>query len=484
MEHAAIMLDNAFQRQCIFNALEGVQDGLSYFSGPSRVALLYALGPDDAVHVVDPQHLLRGHEPRLKELYFGSEAWRHGPAKPSRIEGFKQFHPVKNLDLTGLISYGARSNIIFYQMWFTRHHPDMCSVGPTECWLEHAAWLLAHDLGTDSDLYTRTTGYVLRGYATHAVRDFIVDEMNMLLGWDTLIRVYPILDAVLGISETREEGAWPQGELVFVEPHTIEHMDFMIKFPADRRPMLNNFKHVRKILQAVENSERKLISNGQHIVGISNSALPHFHLIADFRRGHGFLNLCGRPVCSFANGSFHSTTHKAKMVQLEELLLETPLDLTCKHKLFQILAALVHNAQTEKHGSTLVVDLNPQPMEISGQRLEHPMDLRHTPYLELAKALAKVDGALHIGADMHLHSFACLLDGRTVAGEDRSRGARYNSALRFSAEQRDIIVVVVSADRPVSVIKEGVELSAKCLFKPPTRRTVSPPTLADWLVEK
>ena len=112
------------------------------------------------------------------------------------------------------------------------------------------------------------------------------------------------------------------------------------------------------------------------------------------------------------------------------------------------------------------------------------MDLRHTPYLELAKALAKVDGALHIGADMHLHSFACLLDGRTVAGEDRSRGARYNSALRFSAEQRDIIVVVVSADRPVSVIKEGVELSAKCQFKPPARRTVSPPTLADWLVEK
>jgi hypothetical protein len=478
------MQDTAFTRQCIFNALDGVQDGLSRFSGPSRVALLYAMGPTDPIHVVDPQNLLLGHEPKLQELFLDSDDWRLGPANPLRIDGFKQFHPVKNLELAGLISYGARSNIIFYQMWFTEHHPDMCSIGPTECWLEHAAWLLAHDLGTDSNLYTRTTGYVLRGYATHAVRDFMVDEMNVFLGWDTYIRVYPILDAVLGISETREEGAWPKGELVFVEPHATRDMDFMIQFPHEGRPMLSNFKHVRKILQAVENSDRRLIADGQHIVGITTAALPAFNIIADFRRGYGFLSLNGNPVCSFFNGSFHSTTHKAKLVQLEELLLETPLELACTHQLFQIIAALVHSAETEKHGCTLVLDLNLQPIVISGQRLEHPLDLRQPSFLELAKALAKVDGALHIGTDMHLHSFACLLDGRTVPGEDRARGARYNSALRFSSEHRDIIVVVVSSDRPVSIIEEGVEVSAQCQLKPVARCFASPPVLADWLAEK
>ena len=94
--------------------------------------------------------------------------------------------------------------------------------------------------------------------------------------------------------------------------------------------------------------------------------------------------------------------------------------------------------------------------------MENPLDLREPAYLELAKSLAKVDGALHVGSDLHMHGFACLLDGRSVPGEDRARGARFNSALRFTSEHENIIVVVVSSDRPVSVIKEGVELTARC----------------------
>ena len=82
--------------------------------------------------------------------------------------------------------------------------------------------------------------------------------------------------------------------------------------------------------------------------------------------------------------------------------------------------------------------------------------------LELAKSLAKVDGALHVGSDLHLHGFACLLDGHTFPGEDLARGARYNSALRFTNEHKDIVVVVVSSDRPVSVVYQGVDVYGTC----------------------
>jgi len=78
--------------------------------------------------------------------------------------------------------------------------------------------------------------------------------------------------------------------------------------------------------------------------------------------------------------------------------------------------------------------------------------------LALAAALSKVDGALHIRADLHLYAFACLLDGHRVANEDRSRGARYNSALRFTSQHPQTIVVVVSADRPASIFQQGKEL--------------------------
>ena len=101
--------------------------------------------------------------------------------------------------------------------------------------------------------------------------------------------------------------------------------------------------------------------------------------------------------------------------------------------------------------------------------------------MALAKSLAKVDGALHIGVDLRLHRFACLLDGTAVPGEDLSRGARYNSALRFSARHEKVLVVVVSMDKPISVIEGGVELSARCDWRPLSEPVKAPPILAEWI---
>jgi hypothetical protein len=225
--------------------------------------------------------------------------------------------------------------------------PDMCAVGPTERWLEHAAWRFSQDIANHQELYTGISGSFIREYATHAVRDFIVDEINVKLGWDTQLRVYPILDTILGIGNTREEGAWPRGELVFVEKSTLPSIRFVTSFPE----------------------------------------------------------------------------------------------------------------------------------------MEQPIDLRQLNYLELAKSLAKVDGALHICKDLKLHACACLLDGRSIPGEDRARGARFNSALRFTTEYRNLIVVVVSSDRPVSTIQEGIKISAQCQWRPVSACTVRHQTLEEWVSE-
>jgi hypothetical protein len=142
---------------------------------------------------------------------------------------------------------------------------------------------------------------------------------------------------------------------------------------------------------------------------------------------------------------------------------------------------IVRDAGERKHGCTLVLDLNDSPVSISGQQLAHPLDLQRTDALDFAKSASKVDGALHIGSDGRLYGFACLLDGRSVPGENRARGARFNSALRFTAEHKDVIVVVMSVDRPVSVIQEGVELTAQCEWRPFTSLARQPPTLSEWI---
>ena len=459
-----------------------MSQGLSRYSGSSRAALIYAEHRDDPICVYDPQNLLDGHEPILRELYLESNSWRVDAPSTKGLRMFGQIHPEKNLGLAGLISYGGRTNAIFYQMWFTEHHPEMCSIGPTERWLEHAVCLLSHDFTTEDSFYTGSSRYVLQEYSTHAVRDFITDELNMILGWDTQMRVYPILDVVLEISKTLEEGSRPRGELVFISPTDLSNLEFLIRFPKLERPRIKDNKHVRKLLLAVEGSEHKLVSDGQCILGIATGKMPHARITADFRGGIGFIRVAGNLICSYSDGSFLSSTFNPKLYQLEELLLESPLDPQNRTFLYKLVSRLVYRAGEQKHGCTLVVDLNKPPMHISGQKLETPVDLQRKYYLELAERLAKIDGALHLGADLHLHGFACILDGRAISGEYRSRGARFNSALRFSAEHENIIVVVVSSDRRVSVIKGGVEMSAQYDWKPLTSSV--PQRLEDWIDSK
>lgn len=462
---------------------EGLQDGLSHFSGPSRVAILYALNPAAPLRIYDPQKLLRGHEPKLKELYIDSSKWREEASRTRNMSRYSQPISEPNLQLAGLISTGGKSRSMFYQMWFTEHHPDMCHIGPTERWLEHAVWLLSQEIGRQNNEYTGASSYVVREYAPHAVRDFIVDELNRRIGMDVQIRIYPILDAVTGISQTMEEGELPWGKLVFVEPGEVDQLDFVARFPLHECPPLINFKHVRKLLQAVEHSACKLISNGRMILGISaGDKIGRARLVAEFKGRHGFIHLDDHPVCSFSYGNFHSSTRRARLVQLEEILLETPLEPASRqHDLFKIVSSLVHHAEDQKFGCTLVVDTNPEPLMIAGQHLETPLKLTESHLLDLTKSLARMDGALHIRGDLQLHGFACILDGHAVPGENRSRGARFNSALRFTAEHSNVVVVVVSADRPVSVIQEGAELSARCEWAPISSLLPSPPLLADWL---
>ena len=455
-----------FAHRCITETLEGLREGLNHFSGPSRTAVIYAVKPDDPMCIYDPQNLLAGHELKFKGLYIDTDEWQKKNTLGYDKKKFSNLIPERNLELAGLISCGGRSSSVVYQMWFAEHHPDMCSIGPTERWLEQAVWRLSHDIANEEDLYTGISGSFLKEYATHAVRDYLVDEMNVQIGWDTRVRIYPILETVLKISRTPEEGAWPKGKLIFVEKRSLAKMKFIAKFSKAEQPELDNVKHIRKLLQAVENSDLKLVADEKTIIGIVKEKNPDFSITADFKGQHGFLKLNENKVCSFSDGSFRSTSRKARLVQVEEVLMDSDLNPEDASALFKIIVGIVHRAARNRHGCTIVIDLNETPIFISGHSLEHPLDLGNNDDLELAKALARVDGALHIGADMKLHGFACLLDGNYIPGEHRARGARFNSALRFTAKYEKIIVIVVSSDAPVSVMMGGLVKETKWRLKP------------------
>ncbi len=475
------MNQTVYQKLCVANIMNGVIEGLCKFSHPSRVGLIFAAGPDDPVMVLDPQDLLQGHEVKIRQKFFSENgSWRSRVQDRIRYQPRGYLIPENDLALSGLISYGGSCSDFFYQVWFTEHHPALCSIHPTERWLEQAATLLIHDFNSRKAAIN-SSEYVLKNYALQAVADHIVDEREQHLGYDSKIRVTSIINNVLDISKTKEEGSWPKGILFFCDPRQIARTEFITRIQEHERPQVSNIKHIRKLLLAVEDSDRKLVSDGVTIIGITGGPVPDYAISAHFKGDYGFLHLNDTRIASFFDGSFHSTTREAKLVELEELLLDTDMDTATSTILFQVVSHLVHSAGRARHGCTLVIDLNDPPVRLSGHVLDPPLSLVEPQNIDLACSLLKIDGAVHLTADSCIHGFACLLDGRTINWENMARGARYNSALRFSAANSKVIVVVVSADRPVSIIFNGIEISAFCNWRPVCQHTPEPIQLDKYL---
>ena len=89
--------------------------------------------------------------------------------------------------------------------------------------------------------------------------------------------------------------------------------------------------------------------------------------------------------------------------------------------------------------------------------------LNEAPVVGLGEPLVAtvlVDGALHIGADGYLHGFACLLDGRAIAGENRAREAAERARANVLAFDRtacvndDAAIMEALADRVIAAVAE------------------------------
>ena len=102
-----------FLCRCLSDTLDGLQDGLSHYSGPSRAAVIFTPSPEAPVCICDPQNLLRGHEPKLKEIYLEQAQWRDRLAADLSSGGFDYMVPEKNLQLAGLVSNGGGSRAMF-----------------------------------------------------------------------------------------------------------------------------------------------------------------------------------------------------------------------------------------------------------------------------------------------------------------------------------------------------------------------------------
>lgn len=115
---------------------------------------------------------------------------------------------------------------------------------------------------------------------------------------------------------------------------------------------------------------------------------------------------------------------------------------------------LVKEAEREQHGTMLLIAEN---AESEAQRLSNqstqitPMDL--TP--SIPKNLTSIDGAIILDPDSTCFAIGAILDGMATQDGDPSRGARYNTALRYvGTSDTPCLAIVVSEDGGINFIPD------------------------------
>jgi DNA integrity scanning protein DisA with diadenylate cyclase activity len=135
--------------------------------------------------------------------------------------------------------------------------------------------------------------------------------------------------------------------------------------------------------------------------------------------------------------------------------------------MFELLDFALHVLSPRNVGATFVLMLDGTASNLSGfSRVPRALGaklniLSPSPNDALATVLATVDGACVIEADGTVYGIEAMFSvslNATKLISVAGAGARHNSAARFSFDHPETLVVVVSADGPVTVFSDGRSL--------------------------
>ena len=159
-----------------------------------------------------------------------------------------------------------------------------------------------------------------------------------------------------------------------------------------------------------------------------------------------------RPVCRIFEGRYLGVDRTLDSSKLGEILEKRSVE---SGVLVRAVQHIIEHARDDRHGCSIVLDLAADPQTIPGPKLSPPLNTASGEVWikPVLTGMSRIDGALHIDRTGRLLGFAKILDGNYSEHEDRSRGSRYNSAIRFieKSGNENVVVIVASEDGPVTV---------------------------------
>jgi len=256
-------------------------------------------------------------------------------------------------------------------------------------------------------------------------------------------------DIISAISALPYEGRAGSGRILLADANN-QHVD-RLAILTEAVP-LRSIRAMRKLLEAAGPAGDVLVNDGDAVgFGVLSSDYPEwdesaFH-IEMLARGRWSLiaGSCplievvdGRPVLPgspFARDTFADLSERL-LGTSEVSDLERIIELACNHP----------------HGTMLIFSSN---AELESRRLS-AQAWRIEPR-KLSSALLRqfmdIDGALLFDPTGRCHAIAVILDGEAADKGDRSRGSRFNNAIRYQdSSVPESVVIVVSTDGTIDVL--------------------------------
>ncbi|MFN8657312.1 MAG: diadenylate cyclase [Candidatus Obscuribacterales bacterium] len=463
--------------------LHALSQGLSQFFGDRtitskfdpkfRVAGIVRAKPDEPVYVYDPNDLLADFNLELPKAIAAAEA--EIASVPASVR--KPYEPfllqewyINVPDVCGLVLAADTVPLVGI---IVESPPLLSSQDAIKEWIGATGRIACERLHNEIFSYPDTASMAMRSYAMESV----VGALQRMADGvpDNSIQVQSIIESLCEISTHTEEGKRPTGILAVVQQAELDKLTWKMQLHDQQRPRLEESKHISKLF-ALCDGRYALITDGTEVYGLANILeRPPNCIFAEFSNGRAAIFFNDIAVAVLANGSLHAPFSPPEHI-LRETLEELPDGVT--DNCIQALLNLVAQARRLGHGTTLVIHRGSFPERLSGSEVKHPL-----PVDQLTSRMCEIDGAVILDSSLQVRAFGCLLDGMVDDAENRARGSRYNSALRYTRLHGDAVVVVVSSDGPVSVFVNGEDLT---IVSPPVDKptTVDPPTLERFLQEQ
>jgi hypothetical protein len=262
-----------------------------------------------------------------------------------------------------------------------------------------------------------------------------------------------LFDGLNRVATTRYERRVGVGSLLLADAGSV-HVD---RFVTLRAPVpIRETRTLRKLLETSSRHGESLLTDGSVAYGLGRQRADYpdasesvFQLLV-IGDGTWELHHAGVPLATVQFGAPRLSEQRLRRERLDDIA----------GRVFRecdsdVLWALATAAADAEHGTMLVISeraaeeaarLGSQALTIEATRLDD----------SLVRQVTGIDGAVLVDPSGCCHAIGVILDGTATGQGDRSRGARYNSAVKYLASAGDTptVILLVSEDGMINLLPD------------------------------